>query len=153
MLQTLEASTFEHPEEDKRLGGGSVFYFQAGGPHADSEINTSRTVLGHELFQSWSYEFTLASHSMKIQSRFTREKMAVSFENYLRALFGERVMRTKYSFKETGGQVNLDISANAEFYKKYKLPNFQRIECRQRLRDADNTVNKYKPTWNIDSKE
>ena len=115
----ITASTFEHADNDTRKGGGSILYWQKGGPHANADINKSAVALGHELFHSWAYEFTAETHKSGFGDRLQRETGSVKFENYLRAMLNETVMRTHYLLQ---GSNELVASSSVSEAKQYRLP-------------------------------
>lgn len=113
----LDKSRFEGKDGTK--GGGQVFYYQKGGSHANASINNSPVVLGHELFHAWSFEFTNTTKGLSYGQRLVRETMAVEFENYLRASFGEKEMRTHYRIERNDERV---ASSRIKDALNYKLP-------------------------------
>jgi RHS repeat-associated protein len=84
--------------DDYAKGGGNIYYSQKDGSHPDAKVNRSAVVLSHELYHGWAFEYTNQTRGMNFGQRREREKSAVQFENYLRASFGETVMRTHYTF-------------------------------------------------------
>ena len=142
--------------KDGTKGGGSISYYQKGGSHVNATINKSAVVLGHELFHAWSFEFTSTTKKMDYGARLLRETMAVEFENYLRAGFGETEMRTHYRLQGNNTKV---ASSSAEDAKNYKLPNANYLmrsylEEPRSLPRADNTaVKTYRPYIIIDTRK
>lgn len=113
----LDKSGFDG--KDGAKGGGEISYYQKGGPHANASTNKSPVVLGHELFHAWSFEFTNTTKGMNYGQRLLRETMAVEFENYLRASFGEKEMRTHYRIEGNNERV---ASSSINDALNYKLP-------------------------------
>jgi RHS repeat-associated protein len=137
----FSSTGFQGGSNNTAKGGGDIYYTQKGGSHIDAAINNSPVVLGHELYHAWAYEFTNESHGTDYASRFPREKAAVEFENYLRASFGETVMRTKYLLQ---GADNVVASSSVSVAKNYKLPtpNYLQFKWEPQNKlphDADNT--------------
>ncbi len=105
--------------DDGAKGGGSIAYTQKGGTVNGVSANNSAVVLGHELYHGWASEFTNESKGTDFGQRLLREKGAVKFENYLRASFGEKDMRTDYSLQ---GNTERVASSSVEEAKAYQLP-------------------------------
>ena len=126
---------------DAAKGGGNIYYYQKGGSHVNAAINNSAVVLGHELYHGWAFEFTNQTRGMNFGQRLLRETSAVKFENYLRATFGETIMRTHYRLEGNNEKV---ASSSLEEAKNYRLPqaNYMKAEPqfeRRLQRDVDNT--------------
>lgn len=143
-----EASSllYSRQNADSKVAGGSeIYYYQKGGSHANADVNKSAVVLGHELFHAWSFEFTNETRGKNFANRLTRETSAVLFENYLRASFGEKVMRTHYTLQGSNEKV---ASGSVQEALKYNLPRAKYFkveipEYRRNLqRDVDNTFQK-----------
>lgn len=124
-------------------GGGSIFYYQKGGRHINAGVNKSSVVLGHELYHAWAFEFTNENRGNNFGQRKIRETNAVLFENYLKASFGEKVMRTHYMLDGSNDRV---ASSSVEEAKNYKLPLAKYFKMvpqvkyeRTLQRDVDNT--------------
>jgi hypothetical protein len=104
----------------------------------------SNFVLGHELMHGWSFENTNASRSDG--ARLSREKVAVTFENYLRASTREKVMRTIYTLDGSQNNVFALENTSVQRFKRYKLPSANYLtELRGDLplpMQADNTINR-----------
>lgn len=98
------------------LKGFEIF---KGGSYQNARVNKSPVVLGHELFHAWSFEFTNPSRSKRFGSGLLREKSAVEFENYLRASFGEKELRTHYFLEGSNVKV---ANSNIDEANNYKLP-------------------------------
>ena len=113
----LEGSNFK--AEDGTKGAGKIEYYQKGGKHVNADINKSGVVLGHELYHAWAFEFSHENKTSWDFARKIRETNAVKFENYLRATFGESVMRTHYRLNGTDVEV---ASSSSEEALKYRLP-------------------------------
>ncbi|MEO5562675.1 MAG: RHS repeat-associated core domain-containing protein, partial [Chitinophagaceae bacterium] len=137
--------------DSKSEGGGEIYYYQKGGSHRNSEKNKGSVVLGHELYHAWAFEFTRETRSKSFKGRLTRETNATLFENYLRASFGEKTMRTEYYL---GGSDIKVASGSVEQALKYKLPiakyfKYEGPKMERYLpRDADNTI--YRPFIPLD---
>ena len=143
---------------DGTKGGGKIEYFQKGGTHDNADINKSAVVLGHELFHGWTYEFTSLTKGMEYGARLIRETKAVEFENYLRAIYGETVMRTHYKLGDNNVKVASESVNDAKNYKllpaNYMLPVYLKNEIKL-PHHADNTVNRQiaLPYLKIDSRK
>lgn len=118
--QTLLQSGFSSNTTDG-TGGGTILYFQRGGKHADADINNSEIVLGHELFHAWAFEFTYQPNGNTYGDHLSRETKATQFENYLRASFGEKVMREYYTMDRNGNREKV-ASPDVNIAKKFVLP-------------------------------
>jgi Effector protein len=129
--------------KDEAKGGGNIYYSQKGGSHANASINKSAVVLGHELLHGWAFEFTNENRSSSTPNRLTRETAAVKFENYLRASFGETIMRTNYLLRGSNYTV---ASSSVSEAKNYKLPHANYLVPMSMPRtispQSDNTVNR-----------
>lgn len=128
---------------DGKPGGGKISYYQKGGSHNDMDKNPSAVVLGHELFHAWASEFNKAVTGINnLARRLKRETAAVEFENYLRASFGEKTMRTDYTLQGNQFDVASSSVKKALNYNlptpNYMVPEFK-FEPRKLARDADNT--------------
>jgi hypothetical protein len=115
--QSLSQSGFE--QKDGAKGGGAIEYYQKGGTLNGVSMDNSAVVLGHELYHAWASEFTNEVKQDDFGHRLLREKAAVQFENYLRASFGEKVMRTDYTLQ---GNTERVASSSVEEAKAYALP-------------------------------
>lgn len=109
----------------------------------NAAINKSSVVLGHELYHAWAFEFTNQTRGKNFGHRKIRETNAVLFENYLRASFGEKVMRTRYMLDGSNESV---ATSSVEDAKNYKLPIAKYFKIvpqikyeRTLQRDVDNT--------------
>lgn len=150
----LASNTYTVPGS---AGGSNISYYQKGGRHTDMDKNPSAVVLGHELFHAWAYEFTNMTKGDNYRQRLEQETGAVEFENYLRASFGETIMRTHYTMGANQAGSNRESVASSSVKKalKYQLPDpnyiiIQRIQLPTLQRDADNTVNRTMvPQFNI----
>jgi RHS repeat-associated protein len=139
---TLLGSKFESNDASK--GGGDISYYQKGGSHANAVKNNSAVVLGHELYHGWAFEFANEPKGTNYGQRVIRETAAVKFENYLRASFGESIMRTHYRIE--GGDEKV-ASSSVSVAKNYELPqaNYLKVvpifpdEKRNLQHDVDNT--------------
>jgi RHS repeat-associated protein len=134
-------SSFEGKDGTK--GGGSILYNQKGGSHVNAKTNRSSVVLGHELYHGWAFEFSHEPKTMNYGERLLRETNAVKFENYLRASFGESVMRTHYRLQGNDQKV---ASSSIEEALNYQLPtaNYYKFEIPERRvhPQADNTIDR-----------
>jgi len=131
--------------EDDAKGGGEISYTQNGGSHVNANINKSAVVLGHEIYHAWAFEFTNQSRSNSYGNRLVQETGAVLFENYLRASFGESIMRTKYQMG-IGNNPTVASSSVSEA-KNYNLPTANywkliKMPSRNIPPQADNTINR-----------
>jgi hypothetical protein len=94
----LKSSRFSFDENAS--GGGDIYYFQGGGFLAKDRVSydNSSFALGHELQHAWDRdqgkEYYFTSY---FKGKPYTEKNAVEFENYLRAMAGEKVMRVSYN--------------------------------------------------------
>lgn len=135
------SSSFEGKDGTK--GGGSILYNQKGGSHVNAKTNRSPVVLGHELYHAWAFEFSYEPKTMNYGERLLRETNAVKFENYLRASFGESVMRTHYRLEGNNHKV---ASSSVKEALNYQLPtaNYYKFEIPERRvhPQADNTINR-----------
>lgn len=133
----------QHKVDVKAAGGGEVYYYQKGGAHANAAINKSMVVLGHELFHAWEFEFTDQNREKDFGHRLERETSAVKFENYLRATWGEKVMREKYLLEGNNQSVT---SPSVKEALNYKLPRAKYLKVlkveRNLARDAYSTGTK-----------
>jgi RHS repeat-associated protein len=144
--------------DDNAKGGGNIYYLQKGGSHPDANVNRSAVILGHELYHGWGFEYTNQTRGMNFGQRLQRETSAVHFENYLRASFGESVMRTHYTLQGSREKV---ASSSIQEAKNYNLPaaNYLKIvpvftNDRKFQRDVDNTYVKppFSPLKVIDTR-
>lgn len=138
----VDKSSFD--SQDGSNGGGNILYSQKGGSHANASMNKSAVVLGHELYHGWAFEFTNQSRETDFGARLSRETSAVKFENYLRASFGETVMRTDYRI---GGGNEKVASSSVKEAKNYRLPvakynKLLNLSYPTLAPHADNTINR-----------
>lgn len=143
--------------DNNSKGGGTIFYNQNGGNTIlDGVKMRSNFVLGHEFMHAWSFEFTNESRSGA--NRLSREKAAVTFENYLRAKAGETTMRTVYTYGPNQEKLFSLENTSVERFRNYKLPSANYIHPMDynvpRLSaDADNTINRQGKTIWIDTRK
>jgi hypothetical protein len=132
--------------DETKKGGGDIYYYQKGGSLDNVSYDKSYFALGHEIMHAWVSEFT--NFSKKLDGAwnygnriFKWEKEAVKFENYLRALAGEKDMRLTYN----GERLFNWEKKGVDRFKSYNLPiaNYMvpefTYEDRKIARDADNT--------------
>ncbi|HWB27600.1 MAG TPA: DUF6443 domain-containing protein [Chitinophagaceae bacterium] len=121
--------------------GALTHYYQKGGSNVDATINKSQVVLGHELFHAWAGEFTKVQLGSSVSDHLSREKGAVAFENYLRAYFGEKVMRTHYAIDPDDKNQDYEVaSGDVNVAKNYKLPPKNRRAIIYEKAPADHTT-------------
>lgn len=101
-------------------GRARTIYFveSAWRPTVDKGANSSVYVLGHEMVHAYDHELTGASGE---GDRRNRETNAVWFGNYLRSVYGEDKMRTRYS------GLGLSFPSDPDRYnpKNEKVANFK----------------------------
>lgn len=140
-VNSLLNSSFEGKDGTK--GGGIISYYQKGGSHVNAAKNRSSVVLGHELYHGWAFEFSREPKGTDYGQRLIRETNAVKFENYLRASFGESVMRTHYRLEGNNQKV---ASSSVEEALNYQLPtaNYYKFQIPERKvpPQADNTIDR-----------
>jgi len=125
LVNDLESSSEKVGISEATRNGGydivnkQVSYSRSNLQPADGVKFNSIFALGHELSHAWDYiigrKKYLDNDAANDKIGYT-ERSAVRFENYLRALSGEKTMRMSY-----GTDIGFP-SSSPEYFKKYQLP-------------------------------